>query len=69
MILLADSEDPEQIARMQGLIWTFTVRVYPKTRFYMARPICQENGFVIKIMGFACFSFLSTFFVAIQFCD
>ena len=52
MILLADSEDPEQIARMQGLIWTFTVRVYPKTRFYMARPICQDKRFRHQDYGF-----------------
>ena len=41
MILLADSESPDQTARMRRLIWTFAVRICPKTRFGMARPIFE----------------------------
>ena len=33
MILLADSESPDQPAHLRRLIWTFAVRVCPKTRF------------------------------------
>ena len=40
MILLADSEGPDQPARMRGLIWDFAVRICPKTRFSMALSIC-----------------------------
>ena len=36
MILLADSEGPDQTARMRSLIWAFAVRKYPKSRFRMA---------------------------------
>ena len=39
MILLADSEGPDQTARMRRLIWAFAVRICPETRFRMARPI------------------------------
>ena len=39
MILLADSEGPDQTARMNRLIWVFAVRIYPKTRF---RPNVDE---------------------------
>ena len=38
MILLANSEGPDQTARMRRLIWAFAVRVCPKTRFRMAMP-------------------------------
>ena len=34
--LLADSEGPDQTSRMRRLIWTFSVRLYPKTHFWMA---------------------------------
>ena len=37
MILLADSEGPDQTARMRRLIWAFAVRICPKTRFRVAR--------------------------------
>ena len=43
MILLADSEGPDQTAQMRKLIWAFSVRLYPKTRLSMARPICCLN--------------------------
>ena len=39
MILLADLEDLDQAARMRRLIWASAVRIYPKTRFRMARPV------------------------------
>ena len=39
MILLADSEGPDQTARMRSLIWAFAVRIYLKTRFRMTRPL------------------------------
>ena len=39
MIVLADSEGPDQTARMRRLIWAFAVRICPKTRFRMALPI------------------------------
>ena len=39
MILLADREGPDQSARMRKLIWDFAVRICPKTRFRMARPM------------------------------
>ena len=39
MILLVDSEGPDQTARMRRLIWAFAGRICPeKTRFRMARP-------------------------------
>ena len=37
MILLVDSEGPDQTARMRRLILTFVVRICPKTCFRMAR--------------------------------
>ena len=37
--LLANSEGPDKTARMRRLIWAFTVRIYLKTHFRMARPI------------------------------
>ena len=36
MILLADSEGPDQTARMRSLIWAFTVRICPTTHFRIA---------------------------------
>ena len=39
LILLADSEGPDQTTRMRSLIWAFAVRICPKTRFCMAMPI------------------------------
>ena len=39
MILLADSEGPDETARMRSLIWTFAGRVYQKTHFGMTRHI------------------------------
>ena len=39
MILLADSVDPDQTARMRRLIWAFAVRICQKMRFRVARPI------------------------------
>ena len=38
MILLVDSGDPDQTARMHRLIWAFAVRICPKTRFRITRP-------------------------------
>ena len=38
MILLADSEGPDQTARMCSLICAFNVRIRPKTTFCMAWP-------------------------------
>ena len=37
MILLADSEGPDQTALMRRLIWIFAVRIYPKTHLCMAK--------------------------------
>ena len=37
MILLEDSEGPDQTARMRSLIWAFAGRVCPKIRFRLAR--------------------------------
>ena len=37
MILLEDSECPDQTAPMRRLTWTFAVRLCPKTHFCMAR--------------------------------
>ena len=39
MFLFADSEGPDQAARMRSLIWAFAVRICPKTCFRMGRPI------------------------------
>ena len=41
MILLAYSEGPDQTARMRSLIWAFHVRIFPKTRFRIGRPIYE----------------------------
>ena len=37
MILLADSEGPDQAVRMRRLIWALAVRICQKTRFRRAR--------------------------------
>ena len=39
MILLVDSEGPDQTARMHSLIWAFAVRIRSTTRFRMARAV------------------------------
>ena len=38
MILLADSEGPDQTVRMHRLIWAFAVYICPKTHFPMPQP-------------------------------
>ena len=35
---VSDSEGPDHIARMRRLIWAFTVRICPNTRFRMTQP-------------------------------
>ena len=54
MILLADSEGPDQTARMRRLIWAFAVSICPKTCFPIVkpnidranlRPQCQLSGY------------------------
>ena len=51
MILLVDSEGPDQTVRI-WLIWVNALRIFQKTRFRMARPVwwtTLENGsYVIK---------------------
>ena len=39
MVLLADSDGPDQTARMRSLIWAFAVCIRPSTRFRKGRPI------------------------------
>ena len=39
MIMLADSKGPDQIAHPRSLIWAFAIRICPKTRFRLARPL------------------------------
>ena len=41
MILFADSEEPDWTARIRRLLWAFTVRIFPKTRFRRVRPIFE----------------------------
>ena len=43
MILLADSEGPDQTAHPRSLIWAFTVRICPKTCFRIARRIYEPQ--------------------------
>ena len=38
MILLMDTEGPDQNMRMRMMIWDFTVHIRPKTRFRLAQP-------------------------------
>ena len=40
---LVDSEGSDQTARMRRLIWAFAVRICPKTRSCMARPMQYAN--------------------------
>ena len=51
MILLADSEGPDQTAQMRRLILAHAVRIWLKTRFRMARPI-YEMWWNIKSVQF-----------------
>ena len=39
MILLVDIEGPDQTARMRSLIGAIAVRICPRIRFSMARPM------------------------------
>ena len=48
MILLVDSEGPDQTARMRSLIWAFTVRLCPKTQFSMAWPIYGADQLIFR---------------------
>ena len=41
MILLVDSEGPDQNARMCRLIWAFAVHLCPKTHICMMQPIYE----------------------------
>ena len=45
MILFADSEGPDQTARMRRLIWAFAARICQKTRFRMAGPVFVTCNF------------------------
>ena len=47
MILLADSEGPDQTAQLSSLIWAFAVRIHAKKRFRMARPISTTTLSVV----------------------
>ena len=53
MILLADSNGPDQTARMRRLIWAFALRIYPKTRVRMMRAtysfVAEEKHILNKI--------------------
>ena len=52
MILLADTEVPDQTARMRALISAFAVRICPKTNFRMAQSIWyhfSRDSFAYKI--------------------
>ena len=57
MILLTDSEGPDQTARMRSLIWAFAVRICPKTRFRMSqrisyRPFLEfEQSLLLRIVS------------------
>ena len=44
MILVAESEGPDQTVRLRRLIWAFAVCICPKTSFRMARPIKYLNN-------------------------
>ena len=46
MLLLADSEGPDQTAHLHSLIRAFAVRIYHKTQFRMALLMC---GFIQKV--------------------
>ena len=47
MVLLAKNEGPGQTARMRRLIGGFALRIYPKTRVRMARPIFLALGIIL----------------------
>ena len=47
MILLTDSEEPDQLARMRKLILAFAVCIYSKTCFRIALP--TYSGVVLSI--------------------
>ena len=49
MILLADSEGPDQTARMRRLLWAFAVRICPRTQFRKPRP----NSYQVTVIEFA----------------
>ena len=42
MILLADSEGPDQTVPRHSLIWALAVCIYPKTCFHMAWPNSKQ---------------------------
>ena len=42
VILLADSEGPDQTARMRSLIWAFAVRKCPKHVFTWRGPVLRD---------------------------
>ena len=64
MILYADNEGPNQTARMRSLIWTFAVRICPKTLFCMEWSIlfCLKANDELFMQGCAIskFYYLST---------
>ena len=43
MNLFADSEGPDQTARMRSLIWAFAVRLYPRYVFEWKAHIIYDN--------------------------
>ena len=46
MILLVDSEGPDQTAQMRRLIWAFTVCICPKKCFIATdKKLLMENGY------------------------
>ena len=51
MILLADSEGPDQTARMRRLIRAFAARICPKNSFRMARPKGSEAALPKKLVS------------------
>ena len=53
VILLANSEGPDQTARMRSLIWAFAVRLCSKTRFIMAdliRDVSNAPKFSLNVL-------------------
>ena len=71
MIILTDSKGPDQTARMRRLIWAFTVRICPKTRFRMARLIYMiiKNIYMINkdsyMINKKCYSLINYIFTTI----
>ena len=47
--MVADSEGPDQTARMRSLIWAFAVRMCPKALFYMAWPIWLQSQEIVLL--------------------